>query len=61
MEVGSAVRFQAANLPIEDRRISLDRVGDFFCELGPRLEPMAITGDQRAPMAAHVRERTEAV
>ena len=37
------------------------RVRDFFGEVRPTLEPMAVARDELAVMAGHVRQRAEAV
>ena len=59
VEVRAAIRLQTANLPVEHG--GPDRVRDLLREPRLLLECVAITGDELAAMAAHMRERAEPV
>lgn len=60
-EVATAVRFQTADLSVKDRAVRADRVRDFFGELRPRPEYVAVAGDEFAAVSGDVSECSEAV
>ena len=45
VEVGAAVRLQAADLAIEHRGVGADSVRDFLCDLRPLSEGVPVAGD----------------
>jgi hypothetical protein len=54
-------RFRQQIFPVEDGGVRPHRMGDFLRELGPGFEGVPVSGDERAVMTLHMRERPEAI
>ena len=61
VEVGAAVRWQTADLAVQDAIVRTHRVRDFLDELRPMLERAATARDELAAVAAQDRQRAEAI
>jgi hypothetical protein len=60
-EVAAAVSIEATDLAVKYGAVRAHRMRNFFGELRPRLEHVAVAGDQLAVMTGHVRERSKSV
>jgi hypothetical protein len=54
--MAAAVRLHATDFDVEHDSVRADSVRDFFCELRPRLEDIAVAGDELTAMPGRGRE-----
>jgi hypothetical protein len=60
-KIAAAIRIEAADFSVENSALCTHSMGNFFGELRPRFENVAVAGDQLAAMPADVRQRRESI